>query len=62
MSPILDHLDQVSMFGRSLIGFVVMLGLDWIFLALHAYEEWRGDGVPLEKLILAFDDSAEAPG
>jgi hypothetical protein len=50
------------MFGRSLIGFVVMLGLDWIFLALHAYEEWRGDGVPLEKLILAFDDSAEAPG
>jgi hypothetical protein len=47
MSAILDHLSQVSIFGRSLVWFVVLLGLDWIFSAVHAYEEWR---VPLWRV------------
>jgi hypothetical protein len=50
MSAILDHLSQVSIFGRSLVWFVVLLGLDWIFSAVHAYEEWRGEGVPLWRV------------
>ncbi len=47
MSAILDHLSEVSIFGRSLVWFVVLLGLDWIFSAVHAYEEWR---VPLWRV------------
>jgi len=43
-------LDQVSTFGRSLIWFVVILGIDCIFSAVHAYEEWRGEGVALWRV------------
>lgn len=50
MSAILDHLDQVSIFGRSLMWLVILLGLDWIFSAVHAYEEWRGECVPLWRV------------
>jgi hypothetical protein len=50
MSAILDHLGQVSIFGRSLFALVVILGLDWLFSAVHAYEEWRGEEVPLWRV------------
>jgi hypothetical protein len=50
MPTILDHLDQVSIFGRSLVALFVLLGLDWSFSAAHAYEEWRGEGVPLWRV------------
>jgi hypothetical protein len=50
MSDILDHFDQVSIFGRSLVALVVMLGINWTFSAVHAYEEWRGEGVPLWRV------------
>jgi len=50
MSTILDHLDQVSMFGRSILALIVMLGLDWIFSVIHAYEEWRGETAPLWRV------------
>jgi hypothetical protein len=50
MPAILDHLDQVSVFGRSLIALVVILGLDWVFSAFHSYQEWRAEGVPLWRV------------
>jgi len=50
MSLALDHLDQVSVFGRSLIALIVMLALDWTFSAVHAHEEWRGESAPLWRV------------
>jgi len=41
MNAALDHLDQFSIFGRSSIALFLILGLDWAFSAIHAYEEWR---------------------
>jgi hypothetical protein len=46
----LDHLDQFSIFGRSSIAFFLILGLDWAFSAIHAYEEWRGEEAPLWRV------------
>src|ERR1700761_9052081 len=50
MSAMLDHLDQVSIFGRSMFALIVLLGLDWEFSAVHAYQEWRGESVPLWRV------------
>ncbi len=50
MPAILEHLDQVSMFGRSFIALVVLLGLDWGFSAVRSYEEWRGESAPLWRV------------
>ena len=50
MIPVLDHLDQVSIFGRSSVAFFLILGLDWAFSAVHAYEEWRGEEAPLWRV------------
>jgi hypothetical protein len=44
---LLDHLDQLSVFGRSAVALFVILGLDWTFTAVHAFEEWKGEEVPL---------------
>ena len=50
MAAILDHLDQVSVFGRSSVAFFLVLGLDWAFSAVHAYDEWRGEEAPLWRV------------
>jgi hypothetical protein len=50
MIPVLDHLDQVSIFGRSSVAFFLILGLDWAFSAVHAYDEWRGEEAPLWRV------------
>jgi hypothetical protein len=50
MNAVLDHLDQVSIFGRSLVAFFLILGLDWAFSAIHAYDEWRGEEAPLWRV------------
>src|SRR6266403_3855671 len=50
MSSVLDHLDQFSIFGRSSVAFFLILGLDWAFSAVHAYDEWRGEEAPLWRV------------
>jgi hypothetical protein len=50
MTCVLDHLDQFSIFGRSSIAFFLILGLDWAFSAVHAYDEWRGEEAPLWRV------------
>ena len=50
MHAVLDHLDQVSIFGRSSVAFFLILGLDWAFSAVHAYDEWRGEEAPLWRV------------
>jgi|SRR5262245_25358065 len=50
MIPVLDHLDQFSIFGRSSVAFFLILGLDWAFSAVHAYDEWRGEEAPLWRV------------
>src|SRR5580704_5772048 len=50
MAAILDHLDQVSIFGRSAVALFLILGLDWAFTAIHDYEEWRGEAAPLWRV------------
>jgi hypothetical protein len=50
MISVLDHLDQFSIFGRSSLAFFLILGLDWAFSAVHAYDEWRGAEAPLWRV------------
>jgi hypothetical protein len=50
LAAILDHLDQVSVFGPSAIALFLILGLDWAFTAIHDYEEWRGEAAPLWRV------------
>jgi hypothetical protein len=50
MTAIFDHLDQVSVFGRSSVVLFLILGFDWAFSAVHAYEEWRGEEAPLWRV------------
>ena len=47
MTAILDHLDQVSVFGPSSLALFLILGLDWVFSSVHTYEECRGEEAPL---------------
>jgi len=50
MTQILEHLNQVSVFGPSALAFLLILGLDWTFSALHSYQEWKGEKVPLWRV------------
>ena len=50
MTAILDRLDQVSVFGPSSLALFLILGLDWVFSGVHAYEEWRGEEAPLWRV------------
>lgn len=50
MTAILDHLDQVSVFGRSAVALFLILGFDWAFTAVHSYQEWRGEEAPLWRV------------
>src|SRR5947208_2263803 len=56
MTAALDHLDQVSIFGRSSVAFFLILALDWAFSAVHAYGEWRGEEAPLWRVLSAWCD------
>ena len=50
MGTLLDHLDQVSIFGRSAAALLLILGFDWAFSAFHSYQEWRGEKAPLWRV------------
>lgn len=50
MTTVLDHLDHVSIFGRSSVALLLLLGLDWAFSALHSYQEWRAAKAPLWRI------------
>jgi len=50
MAAVLDHLDQVSIFGRSSGALTLILLLDWAFSAFHSYQEWRGTKAPLWRI------------
>src|SRR4051812_7612710 len=47
MNQLLDHLNLVSVFGRS--SFALFLGLGIVFAVslLHTVQEWRGSAVPI---------------
>lgn len=47
MAMVLEHFDHVSIFGRSSVALLLILGLDWAFSAFHSYQEWRGAKAPL---------------
>jgi len=50
MATLLDHFDQVSIFGRSSGALILILLLDWAFSAFHSYQEWRGAKAPLWRI------------
>src|SRR6266849_5113982 len=50
MTAILEHLDQVSVFGHSFVALCIILSINWALSALHIYQEWRGDDVPLWRV------------
>ena len=50
MTAILEHLDQVSVFGHSFVALCIILSINWALSALHIYQEWRGDEVPLWRV------------
>lgn len=50
MATLLDHFDQVSIFGRSSGALLVILLLDLAFSAFHSYQEWRGEKAPLWRI------------
>jgi hypothetical protein len=50
MATVLDHFDQVSIFGRSSAALLLILGFDWAFSAFHTYQEWRGEKAPLWRI------------
>jgi hypothetical protein len=50
MTAVLNHLDQISLFGRSSLALFLILGFDWAFSAFHTYQEWRGAKAPLWRI------------
>jgi len=50
MTAVLEHLDQVSIFGRSSLALILILSMNFAFSALHIYQEWRGEDVPLWRV------------
>jgi hypothetical protein len=47
MEAALNHLDQVSGFGRSAPLLILILAANLAITALHSYQEWKGAGAPL---------------
>ena len=43
----LDHFERVSIFGPSAVALWLIVAVNWIFTAVHIYEEWKGESVPL---------------
>ena len=50
MAEMLKHLDAVSVFGPSAFWLFLIMSLDLVFTAIHIYEEWRGEYVPLWRV------------
>jgi hypothetical protein len=50
VDKVLDHLDQVSVFGRSTLAIVLILGIDLALSLLHSLQEWKGSEVPLWRV------------
>jgi hypothetical protein len=50
MGAMLDHLDQVSVFGRSAVALFLILGANWAFTLIHILQEWKGEDVPLWRV------------
>jgi len=47
MGAALDHLDAVSLLGRSPEALFLVLGFDFMISAIHSLQEWKGRGGPL---------------
>jgi hypothetical protein len=47
MDEALAHFNSISGFGRSAPLLVLILAASFAFTALHAWQEWKGDGAPL---------------
>jgi len=47
MDAALDHLNQISGFGRSAPLLILILGANFAITAFHSYQEWKGTGAPL---------------
>jgi hypothetical protein len=47
MDEALAHFNSISGFGRSAPLLVLSLAVSFAFTALHAWQEWKGDGAPL---------------
>jgi hypothetical protein len=50
MAAMLDYLDHVSIFGRSSAALFIILAVNWALTALHSYQEWKGENVPLWRV------------
>jgi hypothetical protein len=50
LSDAVRHLDQVSIFAPSLTTLFVLLGINWSITAIHIFEEWKGEVVPLWRV------------
>jgi hypothetical protein len=46
----LDHLNQVSVFGRSSAWLSIIVAINFALSALHVFQEWRGSKVPLWRV------------
>jgi hypothetical protein len=47
MDQALDHLNQISGFGRSAPLLILILAANFAITALHSWQEWKGAGGPL---------------
>jgi hypothetical protein len=50
MTAMLDYFDRVSVFGRSSVALVIILGLNGALTALHSWQEWKGKDVPIWRV------------
>jgi hypothetical protein len=49
MTSMLDHLNQVSLFGSAAALFLI-LGCNLAFTLIHILQEWKGESVPLWRV------------
>jgi len=49
MTSVVEHLNQVSIFGSALALFVI-LGFSLAFTLIHVLQEWKGEAVPLWRV------------
>jgi hypothetical protein len=47
----LQHFDEVSVYGDSWWALLVILGVDLVFSGIHGYQEWKGRGAPIWRYL-----------
>jgi hypothetical protein len=50
-ADMLQHFDEVSVYGDSRLALLVILGVDLVFSGIHAYQEWKGRGAPIWRYL-----------